>query len=127
MSTIHPTQIGTIPTGFSQTLPSQIVFGRDVSLTYPSYEARGFGQQARPDFIEKFKVHLTKNDSTNKTQNGTLSPYAVVTLNVEDLVTIVNSNSNAIDGLEFTFKEVDVCDGGTAKKMIILAGATYLP
>lgn len=127
MSTLHPTQIGTIPSGFIQTIPSQVVIGRDVSIENPSYEAFGFGIGGRPDFIEKVVINLTKNTSADKTQNGTLTKFATASINVEDLITIVNSNSNASSALSFTLKEVDVCDNGVAKKMIVLASDTYLP
>ena len=126
MSTLHPTQIGTIPSGFNSTLPSQVVFGRDLSITQNNqYEAFGFGAGGRPDFVEKVTIYLTKNDSTNKTINTNLTAYATVTIDVSDLATIVAANSNASSALDLTLREVDVCDAGVAKKMIILAGPTY--
>lgn len=124
MRTLFPTQIGYIPTGANQTLPSQINIGRDVATTSGTF---GFGQAGRPDFIENFKIYLTKNTATDKTQNGTLTTYATVSIDVQDLITVVAGNAHAAAALNFTLREVDVCDGGTAKKMLILAGPTYLP
>lgn len=123
MKTLHPTQIGSIPTGVYQAYPSQVVIGRDVAAT--TSNDIGFGANGRPDFVENVKIYLTKNASADKRTNGTLTTFATVSIDVEDLITIVASNSNATAALNLTLKEVDVCDNGVAKKMIILAGPTY--
>lgn len=125
MKTLYPSQIGTIESGSYAAHPSQLVFGRDVSAA--TSRDVGFGQGGRPDFIERVTIFLTKNNSSDKTVNSNLTAYATVTINVEDLVSIVTSNPNAGAALNLTLKEVDVCDAGVAKKMIILAGPTYSP
>lgn len=124
MSTLHPTQIGTIPSGYSATDVSQIQVGRDISAASDTF---GFGSAGRPDFIERFKVYLTKNESSNKTINVNLANYGTVSIDVADLQTIVAGNSNAAAALNLKLTEVSVCDAGVAKKMIILAGPTYSP
>ena len=127
MRTYHPTQIGTIPTGFAQNQASQVIVGRNVSIAdnSPSPEAYGFGKAGRPDFIESFSINLTENSSANKLTNGTLTQRAMIYMDVTDLVTIRASNTNAPTRFDFTLKEVSVCENGTTKKMVILASQTY--
>lgn len=125
MRTLYPTQIGTIPTGAYATYPSQLVFGRDVSAV--TANDVGFGQAGRPDFVEKMTIYLTRNTSSDKTINATLTNKSNLSINVEDLITISNANFNAPATFSFTLKEVDVCEGGIAKKMCVLGSQTYLP
>jgi len=123
MRTLLPTQIGTVPSGSNASYPSQIQVGRIIASNDGNF---GFGAGGRPDFVEKFKICLTQNSSTDKTINTNLIDYATISIDVSDLVTIVAANSNAAAALNFTLKQVDVCEGGVAKKMMILASPTYL-
>jgi hypothetical protein len=127
MRTFHPTQVGTIPSGFSQNQASQVVIGRNVSIAdnTPTPEAYGFGKSGRPDFIESFTIHLTENSSADKRINTNLTSRAVIYMDVTDLATVRSSNENAPTRFDFTLKEVSVCENGQTKKMIILASQTY--
>jgi hypothetical protein len=127
MRTFHPTQVGTIPSGFSQNQASQVVIGRNVSIAdnTPTPEAYGFGKSGRPDFIESFTINLTQNSSADKKINTDLTNRAVIYMDVTDLVSIRESNENAPTRFDFTLKEVSICENGVEKKMVILASQTY--
>ena len=121
-NSVFPTQIGFIPTGkYNGTVnTSTIIFGKNVGVT--TSNGLGFGQNGAPDYAEKIIINLTE-----RTALGVLSQKGSLIINVTDLTSIVAGNANASAGLDLTLKEIDVCDAGVAKKMIILAGATYLP
>lgn len=115
-NTFHPTQIGYTPSGQAQ--QSILVLGKNVSA---SWQSIGFGPNGQPDIVEKIYINLTKTADPTTT-------IGTITLNVADLQSIIAGNSHATSAaLTFGLREVDVCDNGTAKKMIILASATYLP
>ena len=126
MRTLYPTQIGTIESGSYQTEPSQLFFGRNVSTPNTSAKDVGFGAAGRPDFIEKMNIFLTKNPATNKLENGELEPIGNFILSSTGLAAIKTLRPRAPNVFVFELKEVDVCENGTPKKMMILASQTYL-
>jgi hypothetical protein len=55
-----------------------------------------------------------------------------MTMNAKDLYTIISANSNVPNPVNFTLKEVAVCETDSSgktveKRMIVLASDTYLP
>jgi len=127
MRTLHPTQIGTIESGFSQTQASQIVLGRDVSIpdTSTTPEGYGFGIAGRPDFIEKLVINLTYNESSDKTINQNLAKVAQLSFDATGLAYIINRSAHAPSNFNFVLKEVLVCENQQTRNMIILASETY--
>jgi len=119
-SSLYPPNIGFIPlSGSSSTLQTPtIMLGRDVSVTWDSI---GFGDGGRPDYIKTVVINLTDNSVIN-----TPVKKAAIAINIADVLTIIAGNTNATAAaLTFKLREVDVCDNGTAKKMMILASSTY--
>lgn len=119
-SSLYPPNIGFIPISGQGSTPQTptITLGRDVSVTW---EAIGFGAGGRPDYIKTVIINLTDN-----TVIATPTKKAAISINVADVLTIIAGNTNATAAaLTFKLREVDVCDDGTAKKMMILASATY--
>lgn len=121
-SSLYPPNIGFIPiSGQGGTIQTPtLTLGRDVSVTW---EAVGFGGGGRPDYIKTVIINLTDN-----TVMTAPTKKAAISIDVADVLTIIASNANATTAaLTLKLREVDVCDDGTAKKMMILASATYLP
>jgi hypothetical protein len=114
MSTIAPTQVGYIPPPPSGTAgTSTYVVGRMVS---GSYEGVGLGAGGRPDYVQVIQFNLAQRGS-----DGALSQKGTVTMNANDLVAIAGLPTN----LNLTLREVDVCDNGVARKLVILASEPY--
>lgn len=109
-----PTQAGYIPTGSANT--STYVVGRDISS---NFEAVGFGDGGRPDYVQKVEFNLTYKDGNSLTKRGTIS------LNVGDLYAAKLSNPNVPTDIALYLQEVDVCDNGIAKKIMIIASDPY--
>jgi hypothetical protein len=117
-NSFFPPQIGFIPTtGSTGINTSTLYLGRNVDTTW---EAVGFGQAGRPDYLETLYLNLTKLNA------GVPDRIATLAFNVADVQTIITSHSNAgAAALTFQIREVDVCSAGVAKKMMILASAPY--
>ena len=120
-NSIIPSTIGSTP--INSTNGSQLVFGRDVSVTF---EAIGLGQTGRPDVLQKLIINLSTINAgvTTKTCSITLDPAAIITL--------ITSNPNIPSPVNMSLVEAAVCvadDSGntTEQRMIIIGSATYLP
>ena len=115
--TFSPTQIGYTPTGSAY--GSQVIIGRNMLGT--NWEAIGYGQAGRPDYVERVYVNLTLASGVAPAQKATLS------FNVSDIQTIIQGSANAnAAALTFQLREFDVCDSSTAKKVMILASVPYV-
>jgi hypothetical protein len=110
-NSFFPPQIGFQPTGVNGVAgTSQLFFGRTVSGEFP-YDGPGFGAGGRPDFLQNLTINLA---------SGPNNQIASIVLNIADLEALALSQI-----VYMKFKEVDVCDNGVAKKMIVLASDTY--
>lgn len=118
LNTLHPTQIGYTPTGNynSVSTSSTLYLGRNAGVTW---EAIGFGQDGRPDYLENLVINLTQVGTPNQT-------IASIVMSVTGIQAIIAASPNAAaQALSLTLREVSVCDAGVAKKMIVLASPTY--
>lgn len=119
-NTFYPTQLGYLPTGVNGVANTSTLFlGRDLTSA-TAYDGPGFGAGGRPDYVQKVIINLTE-----RATNGTLTQRGTITINVDDIVSAVSSNSNVPANLNLTLREVAVCDNGTNKRMMILASQTY--
>lgn len=117
-SSFFPTQIGFLPTGANGTAQtSTLYFGRDTNATY---DAVGFGQGGRPDYVSIIQIPLVQ-----RAGDGTLTKKGTITLDVAAIVSGANANSNMPTNLNLVLQEVAVCDNGTAKRMMIIGSQTY--
>lgn len=114
-NTFNATQIGFTPPSSPQ--GSQVVIGKDITA---SWEAVGFGADGRPDVLGKVFIYLTSS-------GGTPAQVGVISLDVAQLVSIIQANPNAPTTFQFQMREFDVCDNGVAKKTMIIASQNYLP
>lgn len=118
------TQIGFTQRNPAGTQQSQLVFGRDVDVTW---EAVGFGSQGRPDPLDKLTINIVR------VANGLTTSRITLTMLASDVDSIL-TNPNAPALLALKLREVRVCEDtnndGTAdteKCMVILGSDTYLP
>lgn len=121
----YPTQFGYTITGSSY--GSQIVIGRNIDS---GWEAVGAGLQGRPDFVSRVIINLTDNlTSPPNTPNviGTLGHWGDITLDVADLISVIEANPNAPATMHLTLREFDVCDGSVPKKVMLIGCEPYLP
>lgn len=120
-NTLHPTQIGYTPIGSAY--QSTVTIGGNASPG--TWEAIGFGQNGRPDYMERLVINLVSPSGVAPNQ---ITRKGTCVLDVTQLIAIINGNSNAPStGFAFALREVDVCENGTAKKMVVFASQTYLP
>ena len=116
-NSVIPTQLGYTAPGSS--LRSQIYLGKDVNA---SFEAVGIGGGGRPDALQALKIHLTKEDGT---------AIGAIYLDVTDIITLKEENSNIPDELFLKLVEVSVCEindttqESEEKRMVILGSPTY--
>lgn len=124
MPTILPTQLGTtIYSDGSANIPasqSQIFIGKDITA---QWEAVGFGSQGRPDAVENVILNLTL--ITNSA--GGPSKKATISLKASDINSILKGNTNIPNPVTLSLMEVDVCNNGTAAKMLVISSVPYAP
>lgn len=114
--TFFPTQVGYTPTGSAY--GSQIVLGRNLNTTW---EAIGFGQQGRPDPLERVYMNLSQISGLS-----TAAQKAVVAFDVKSLLNILAARPLApTTGFYFAFREYLVCDNGTTKAAVFLSSQPY--
>lgn len=118
-NSFFPTQIGFIPTGTNGTAnTSTLYLGSNATTTW---EAIGFGQNGRPDYLQTLYLNLTKLVA------GVPTLVATISIDVADVQAIIAGDSNATaPALQIKMREVAVCDAGIAKKMIVLGSSTYI-
>ncbi len=123
MNTFFPSQIGYIPTGNAAgALTSTVVVGRTITGVF---EAVGFGQGGRPDYVEVVQVNISKRQSVGGGGAPIVDQYGTITMNVADIITARAANSHFPTNLNMTFKEVAICENGTNKRFMVLASQTY--
>jgi len=116
-NSILPTQLGYTAPG--STLRSQIYLGKNVNA---DFEAVGVGADGRPDALQALKIHLTKEDGT---------AIGAIYLDVTDIITLKEANSNIPTELFLKLVEVSVCEindttqESEEKKMVVLGSPTY--
>jgi len=116
-NTFIPSQLGWTQTGSAN--GSQIVLGKDLTV---GWEAAGFGKAGRPDILEKVVINLTNTVQNPDAKRGSIS------IDVADLMTVIEANpENAPSVFRFELRQMDVCDNGIAKKIMVLASQTYSP
>lgn len=120
-----PQQIGWTPNGVGNgpngtNLQSQVFIGKDVSV---SWEAIGIaaGNAGRPAPLENLIINFTQISTSKK--------IGSIQMNVNDLLTLMATNSNIpTDGsLSMKFTEFDVCQNGQPMKCLLLASQIYAP
>lgn len=115
--TFHPTQIGYTPTGSAY--GSQVVIGRNMSAG--NWEAIGFGAAGRPDPVERVYFNLSQISGVNPAVQK-----ATIAIDTKSLLNIITANPNApTTGFYFSFRELQVCDGGVLKAMAFLSSQPY--
>lgn len=119
-NTFFPTQIGTTYTGSAA--GSQIIIGRNVNS---NFEAAGFGQNGRPDYLQNFEINITQKNGDEK-----LNRRGLVTIDVDSLMYYINNKYAPSSGIHFGVRELSVCevnDAGVAeeKSMLVLCSQTY--
>lgn len=114
-NSFFPPQIGFVPSGQANT--SSLYLGQNAGV---SWEAVGFGPNGRPDVLETVYLNLSKTIAGMSTQ------VAQIALSASGVQTIITAHANAGAAAKtFQIREVDVCDAGVAKKMLVIASATY--
>lgn len=117
-NSFFPSQIGFQPTGVNGVIgTSQLFFGRTISGQSP-YDGPGFGAGGRPDYLQTMTINLVTPTEAGLVQRGT------VTLNAQDLATIISGNSEA-KNLAFSFRQLAVCEDGVEKGMVFLASQAF--
>jgi len=113
--TFFPTQIGYTPTGSAY--GSQVVIGRNMNTTW---DAVGFGQGGRPDYVERIYLNITQASGVAPVQK------AQIALDVKSLLNIIAANPNApTTGFYFAFRELQVCNGSTVQAMTFMSSQPY--
>jgi hypothetical protein len=120
MPSFYPPQVGFLPTGVNGTAQtSTLYFGRDIDA---SYDAIGFGQGGRPDYLSIIQIPLV-----SRAMDGTLTKQGTLTLDVGALVSGRMANPNMPTDLNLILKEVAVCDAGQNRRAVVLMSETYDP
>lgn len=119
MSLIDPL-IGYTPTGIGSPYQSQVIVGKDLSL---SFEAIGFGPNSRPDLVEGVRLNLTLISGNQ--QDGGPQKMASLSFSANDISAIIDSASTLVGPVPFQLVEVIVCNNGQSGRMMVLGSPVY--
>jgi len=139
--TATPTNLGYTPTGTilpsgdtTVLVGSQVVMGRNLYATPTAaglqFDAVGLGQGGRPDPVNRVVINLSNYFDQNKGfANGT---YAFLTMDVNNVLDVLQTNPNAPGLMNFTLQEAATCEtdanGNTTEmRRMVLMSQPYLP